>query len=108
MGLQIMLKHIKSSLKNAIENGIPFPHAYDPVPKKPSFRLLCAYTSFLVATASVVALHFVPVETATWTAIGFYGLCMVFYMLKRLTSAKIDLDDRSLELSDNSAQKTID
>lgn len=100
-----MLDRLKQAFKLAIDAGLPLPHAYDPVPKEPSFRLLCAYISFVVATVSVVALHFAPVSIATWTAIGFYALCMLFYMLKKLSKAKIDLDDRSIELDSESDTK---
>jgi hypothetical protein len=100
-----MLNKLKNVFKLAIESGLPLPHAYDPVPKEPSFRLLCAYISFVLATVSVVALHFVPVSIATWTAIGFYALCMIFYMLKKLSKAKVDLDDRSFELNSEPEQK---
>ena len=91
---------IKQALKQLIERGLPLPHAYDPVPKEPSFRLLAAYVSFVIASISVITLHIWPqTSVATWTAIGYFTLCMVFYMLKKLTSAKIDLDDREISLS---------
>jgi hypothetical protein len=78
--------------------GLQAPHIYDHASQQPSFRLLCAYVTFLLAVCSVVALHFFEVSIATWTAIGLYSLSMVFYMLKRLVKAKIDLDDKSIEL----------
>jgi hypothetical protein len=97
------LKHYVAKL---IEKGLPLPHAYDPVPKVPSFRLLAAYLSFLLALGSNIALHFFAIETATWTAIVFFAICMVFYMLKRLTKASIDLDDKSVSLE--SDEKSVD
>jgi len=93
MGAQLSKLYAK-----LVESGLKLPQAYDPATKEQSFRLLCAYISFLVATTSVVVLHFVEVSTATWTAIGFYSLCMVFYMLKKLSKASIDLDDKSVSL----------
>lgn len=97
-----MITAIKSALKSALQQGLKLPHAYDPVPKQPSFRLLTAYISFVLATASVVALHiWDSLFVATCTAICFFVINMIFYMLKKLSSAKIDLDDKSIELSDN-------
>lgn len=91
---------IKGILKKAIDSGLPLPHAYDPAAKGPSFRLLTAYISFVVAVSSVVALHvWSSLLAATCTAIAFFGLNMIFYMLKKLTSAKIDLNDQELSLN---------
>lgn len=88
-----LLKHFFNS-----ERGLPLPHAYDPVLRQASFRLFCAYVSFVIASVSIVALHWVDTHVATWTAILFWCLAMVFYMLKRLSKASIDLDDRSISL----------
>lgn len=103
-----MLAKLKQAINLAISAGLPLPHAYDPVAKQASFRLLTAYISFLVAVGSIVSLHVWPsLLSATITSISFYGLCMIFYMLKKLTGAKIDLDDKKIELSnDNSVDKS--
>lgn len=82
------------------------PHAYDPVSKRPSFRLLAAYSSFLLALGSLIKLHSHPEYLiATCLCILFFALCMVFYMLKRLDSAKIDLDDQQISIN---SEKTVD
>lgn len=85
-------------IKKALAAGVPVWQAWDAQTKQQSFRLWCAWSTFHLALCSVIALHFWAVEAATWTAIGFFGLCMVFYMLKSLSKAKVDLDDRSIEL----------
>lgn len=85
--------------------GLKLPHAYDPVTGQPSFRLLCAYVGLILAVISLVALHFnSSLLVATITTLCFWVLAMIFYMIKKLTSAKIDLDDRSISLNDNMAQ----
>lgn len=91
-------------IRKALAVGIPVWLAYDAQTKQLSFRLWCAWIAFHASLVSVIALHFWAVETATWTAMGLYVLTMVFYMLKALTKAKIDLDDRSVELEDSSGQ----
>lgn len=64
------------------------------------FRIFSAYVSFLIAAISVVLLHDRPQYlTATGVAIAFFMLNMLFFMLKNLTSAEIDLDDRQISLS---------
>lgn len=85
--------------------SLPVPLAKDAQSQELSFRLWIASASFHVALASVVVLHFKPVSAATWTAIAFFGLCMVFYTFKKLTSAKIDLKEGELELNDKSEEK---
>jgi len=94
-------------LKKALPLIWPLPQARDLATNEVSFRMWCAWWSFHLAAASCVALHFWPVETATWTAVGFFGLCMVFYMLKKLTSATIDFDDKFVKLQ-NESKKTVD
>jgi hypothetical protein len=98
--------NFKQLLVTIAESGIKLPHAYDPALKQPSFRLLTAYSSFILAFSSIIALHFHPeVLAATGTAIAFFGLNMVFYMLKKLQNAKIDLDDKEISLS---SEKEVD
>jgi hypothetical protein len=94
-----LLQRIKQILFS--RKGIPLPHAADPVSGEASFRLLTAYLSFVLAFISIVALHiFSQVLVATGVAVAFFALNMVFYMLKRLTRAKFDLDDQSIDLGD--------
>lgn len=88
-----------------LSSGFRVPQALDIQAKEASFRLWCANISFHMALCSIAALHIWPVSIATWTTIGFFGLCMVFYTLKKLTKAKIDLNDGELELSDDSEKK---
>lgn len=94
------MSHIKALIASIAESGLKLPHAYDPTVKRPSFRLLAAYISFLLACASTIVLHFdVSLVVANIMTLLFFVLCMVFYMLKKLNNAKIDLDDRSVELN---------
>jgi len=95
----------KKMLTYLSEHGVWVPLANDIQTGEKSFRLWTASVSFHLSALSVVALHFWPVSTATWTSIAFFGLCMVFYTFKKLTSAKIDLKGGELELSDKSEEK---
>ena len=93
-------------IQSLVERGLPLPHAYDPGKKKPSFRLLAAYTSFLTTIGSLVALHFnAEFVVATAMSMLFFAICMVFYMLRRLESARIDLDDKEFSIN---SEKEVD
>lgn len=97
---------LKSALTKAIEAGLPLPHAYDPATKLPSFRLLVAYTLFLAVVVSLVWLHVRESALVAFSgAAVVWALGMVFYMLKDLTKAKIDLDDRSVDLESSDSGK---
>jgi len=74
------------------------------------FRIFSAYVSFIIAAISVAVLHDKPEDfTATCVAIAFFALNMLFFLLRNLTSAEIDLDDRQISLKNqpdtNAAKK---
>lgn len=95
-----MIDTIRKYWNKAVHLGLPFPHAYDPVEKLPSFRLFAAYISFIIAAVSVLWLHYDASAVAgTVAAIAFYALCMTFYLIKKLTGAKINFSEKKLELS---------
>jgi hypothetical protein len=79
--------------------GVMWPFVHDGSTKKPSITIAFAYVSYLMVVISVVCLHFKPeLLTATLTTISVWLAAVVFYMLRKLTKAKVDLDDRSFEL----------
>lgn len=101
-----MLQKLKTLLEIAGTVGLKVPHAFDAANNKPSVRLLFAYLSFCVALGSVVALHlWSGLTMATWTAIGFYVVCTVLYMLKDVVKAKVDLDDREVSFESSDANE---
>lgn len=98
-----MLKNILAFVGS---KGLPLPHAYDPGSKKPSFRLLAAYSSFLLTCGSIIALHFnSEMIIASAMSVLFFAVCMVFYMLRRLDSAHIDFDDQEISIN---TEKSVD
>lgn len=90
---------IKEFFKNASENGLRLPFAFDPVKNAPSVTLFFMYLAGLLVLISLVLLHindkFVVATSAT---IIFWILTTVFYLIRTIARAKIDLDDKSLEL----------
>jgi len=79
--------------------GVKLPFAYDPTTDKPSITLFFPYASFVVALASVIALHFYPtLLPATTISIIFWVLATVLYMVRKINKAKFDLSDKSIEI----------
>jgi hypothetical protein len=94
-----MIQKIKELIKKSCTNGIYFPFAHDPVTKIPSVTLLFPYITFILAMSSVIALHFKQtLLIPSLVSILFWALSVIFYMIRTLQKAKIDLDDKSIEL----------
>lgn len=93
-------------LKGFSTEGIYLPYARDTVKRKPSVTLLFAYIAFFSAVASLSYLHLAasPI-VATSATIVFFWSCMIFYRMGKIDSAKLDLDDKSIELSSNGKQE---
>jgi hypothetical protein len=85
--------------KDLCVRGLHLPYAHNPVTGKPSITLLFPYITFTIAVGSVVWLHLDPrVILATGSSILFWVLSVVFYMLRSLHKAKIDINDQTIEL----------
>lgn len=97
-----MFEKIKEFLRFGAEKGLHFPFAYDAEHNRPSATLFFAYVSFYIAAISLILLHFKS-ELITATAMSFVFTCamIIFYMIRKLNKAKIDFDDKSIELDNN-------
>jgi hypothetical protein len=100
-----MLEKLLKILESFNTPGVKLPFAYDPVTKKPSISLFTMYSVLVLAIVSNIFLTLKDVETGTYTAIVFWCLATVFYMMRKLTSVKIDVDDRSIALENNKQKK---
>lgn len=100
-----MSQKIKDFYKAISESGLRLPFAYDALTKKPSVSLLFMYIVFTMATVSNILLIRENIEIGTYTAIGFWVLATVFYMLRKLTTVKVDLDDREFEMTNQKDNK---
>lgn len=93
------MEKIKAFFKFGSEKGLYFPYAFDAERKSPSATLFFAYISFYIASISLIFLHFnEKLLTATIMSFVFTGMMIIFYMIRKLNKAKIDLDDKSIEL----------
>lgn len=101
-----MWNNIVNWWKEVRDNGIRFPYAHDTQRKEASASLFFVYIAFYVAIVSIIVLHNkLELLTATVTAIGFFALCMVFYMLRKINKVKADLDDKSFELDNDEKEE---
>jgi len=98
-----MLESLKERLKAIYCKwstlGMHFPFVRDPVDGKPSITLFFPYASFAIAAISVIALHFKPgLFVPTCVAIAFWSLSTVFYMIRKINKASVNLTSKSIEL----------
>jgi hypothetical protein len=94
-----MFTKIKELIKKTCTIGIYFPFAYDPTTKQPSVTLLFSYITFIMSAISVTALHFKQtLLVPTLITLLFWCVSVVFYMIRSIQKAKIDFDDKSIEL----------
>lgn len=93
-----MLDKIKKILEFLSVNGAHLPAAYDADKKGPSVSLWFSHVAFTVAIAGIISLLIKDTTTGVIAAMIFSGLQTVFYLIRRLTKAKFDLDDKSVEL----------
>ena len=88
-------------------NGVRVPLVYDPVSKAPSVTLMFAVVTFWIAVASLVGLHFKP----TWlvpciTAICWWALATILYMIRKITKAKFDVQNKSFSVENDEPTKS--
>lgn len=94
-----MFKGLNNFFDKASNHGLKLPFAWDPVSKKPSITLLFPYVTFAMAVISLIVLHFYPTAIiATAMTLLFWAMSVVFYLLRKLSKAKFDLDDKSIDL----------
>lgn len=107
-----MLGKISEILGRWSTEGMHWPFVKDSTSGKPSITLLMFYTTFTLSMISLVALHLNPnFFVASSTCLLAWGMSFVFYRMRHLDKVKFDLDDKSIELSDepsNVGEKTDD
>lgn len=100
-----MLTNIKEFFKFAAKTGIYFPAAYDQASRGPSVSLFMTHLSSYVAIAAIIYLICNDALAGTISAMIYATLMITFYLMRRLTKAKFDLDDKSIELENNEQDK---
>lgn len=104
-------QNLKDALVKSSTEGMHMPVMYDSSRKEASATLFFMYIANLVAICSVLWLHTKgdPL-TATLTATIYSVVWTILYMMRRIQKAKVDLDDRSvdLEADDDDEDKPAD
>ncbi len=86
--------------------GIKVPFVSDPLRKEPSVTLLFSVVTFILTIISLIALHIqLNLVIATLTTIMTWIIATVFYLIRDIQKAKVDLDDRSIELENTNQDK---
>lgn len=94
------MANIITKIKDWSENGIKFWYAYDGSTDKKSITLFFTYITFWVALLGSIAVYFKSdLLFASINSIAFWILAFVMYRIRSLDKFKVDLDDRSIELS---------
>lgn len=96
-----MLDKIKQFFKFASEHGLWIPSAFDPDKPGPSVSLLFAHISFYIAAISVGLLIYKDRTAGAIAGMTLAGLYFIFYMLRHLTKAKIDLKEHAIDLEND-------
>jgi len=82
-----------------------WPLPYDPVSKQPSVTIMFPYLTFFMAIISVILLHIYPnLFLPTITTISFWALSTIFYLLRKLTKANLDWNNKTLELENSNEE----
>ena len=100
-----MLDKIKQLLEFSSKNGLFLPAAFDKASKGPSVSLLFAHISFWVTTFAIIYLIIKDIESGVIAATIQSALMLVFYLLRRLSKVKFDLDDKAIELDSEPSSK---
>lgn len=80
-------------------NGYFFPAAFDQEKKGPSTTLLFTHIANAVAIGSIIYLVTQDAKSGTISAIVYSVITMVLYLMRRITSFKVDADDGEIELT---------
>ena len=100
-----MFKKLKEFWEKSSSRGLYLPKAHDPIPDKPSVTLLAFYMMLMLAFTSLIALHFKgELLVATTMTLLAWAMSFIFYKIRRLDKAKLDLDDKSIELDSGNAE----
>lgn len=100
-----MLEKLKSLFEFSAKSGLNLPTAFDADKQGPSVSLLFANISFYLAICTIIYLTTKDTFAGTMAAMAFAALYFIFYMLRKLNKAKLDLDDRSVELENTEGEE---
>lgn len=102
-----MLQKIKELWSSFCVKGIQLPFALDPETDKPSITLMFYWITSTLSVISLILLHIGIVEyRSTGMSIVFVLMAFVMYRMRKLDKFKIDLDDQTIELENETPTPT--
>jgi hypothetical protein len=94
-----MFSKILEFVKSWSEKGLDLPFFRAVIDNKISITLWFAYISFIIMIASLIGLHFKPnFLIPTTITIVVWVIATIFYLIRRIHKAKLDFNNKSLEL----------
>ena len=100
-----MWNNIKAFFEFSSRTGLYLPAAYDAVADGPSISLLLVHISAWLAAGTIIYLTTQDAIAGAVAAVVYVTLMTTFYMMRKLTTAKFDLDDRSFELGNQEKEE---
>lgn len=100
-----MLKNVSRFISDGLDNGFRMPIMRSAASKKPSITLMFPYVTFILSIISLIGYYVQSVISGssllipTTLTIMHFALCTIFYMIRSINKAKIDLDDGQIEIS---------
>jgi hypothetical protein len=92
------MEKLKQFFEFASTNGLWLLSAFDKDKPGPSASLLFAHAANAVALGAIITLIIKDTLQGTIAAMMYSVLMIVFYLMRRLTKFKADLDDKSIEI----------
>ncbi len=101
-----MLDNIKKFFEFASKNGLYLPAAYDSIEGKASSSLFFSHLAFYMAFITIICLSVKDIGQGTIASMLFAIMYLVFYLLRKLSKAKFNLKDKSIDLESDTSNNT--
>lgn len=89
---------LKNLISELLSGGIKVPMIYDHHTDGPSIIISFPYIAFVVVVYTIMQLAESNILYATVAALTLWLLATVLYIMRKLTKAKFDVDDQSIDL----------
>ncbi len=100
------MQKIIQFFKYSSEQGLRLPSAYDNDKPGPSASLLFAHLANTVAIGGIITLIVKDTLQGTIAAIMYSVLMIVFYLMRRIKSFNVDLDDKQISMESGNDEPT--
>lgn len=103
-----MLNNLKQILKFSSKTGWYLPAAYDIVSNRPSVSLWFAHISFTMTTILIMFLSYKDINLGVTAAIVQSTLMLVFYLMRKLNTFRVNLNEKEIELDSGEQENDKD